>query len=318
MVTQIHWLELTVLMIFVAQGNGLKNNETDALIGKIEHIKYDGCRKDGISLDQQICLEKGYYKTEPPFRTNTTVQVSIRSIIVREIDDTIKILTFEYLASMTWIDPRIKVKFFESEPYKDIRESKAKDMLWRPLIIPVRRTNRKETMDSLDVKNFRLMPNDELGDNVIRIEYKLSGKNSVYCYPWNLNKYPLDHQSCLIRFYQRTSYDLNLVVSSPYEKWNQTYIAAGFEVLTIPLFGKTKNIFDVHLKLRRLIRTFVITCYLPSITIVCISGSSFLLPTNPLPGRIGLGVTNFLTLTHLLVQKTVRSFLFYLCQMTNV
>ena len=140
------------------------------------------------------------------------------------------------------------------------------------------------------------------------VGWKFGGRVTIYCY-YELAMYPLDTQNCISSFYGRGSSAINFNISSfghpKYHDLNENYIAAGFEVSTTMINPTLNDQFGISLKLRRLIQPFLFKYYLPTIIIVIISGLGFLFPLTILPGRITLGVTQFLTLTNLFIHQMV-------------
>ena len=265
-------------------------------------LKHIDCGDQGTYLDQQIYLEKGYHKTEPPDRANTTVKFSFDFVYIKEVSDKNQEMTFDMKISESWNDARIKANFSKSESYKDIKMSEARALIWKPEIRLRKMTNLKSSLDSIDVQVLRISEKAELGHNVILVERIIRGMVSVYCSPWNLDSYPLDEQTCGLEFFQLAPYNLTFVVSPHIGRSNEDSVKS-FQVSHT--LTNNRNEFSISFKLKRKLQPYFISCYLPSIAIVCLSGSSFLLPSNPLPGRVGLGVTNFLTLTNLLIHETV-------------
>ena len=303
-IIEMYFIAYTILSLAVSPTLAINRSEELDLTWNKESLKYANCSEHEIQLDQQICLENGYRITEPPYPANTTIYISFYILNVKKVSDMNRILTFQFFAGETWMDPRIKASFSEFETFKDIRWSSVGDLIWKPSMRLRRMTEQKQFFDSLDQPIFSLSPKYELGPNVVSVERVIGGTISVYCDPWNLELYPLDIQICALTYYHLAPYNMSFVVS-PLINYNETYNADGFRVTSYLILEKHKENFTIHIELKRKLLPFFVASYLPSMAIVCLSGSSFLLPTNPLPARIGLGVTNFLTLTNLLIHKTV-------------
>ena len=60
-----------------------------------------------------------------------------------------------------------------------------------------------------------------------------------------------------------------------------------------------------NITLKRKISAYLYTYYLPCLAIVVVSQVSFILPLSSIPGRIGLVVTQFLTLTQIFISQMV-------------
>ena len=78
--------------------------------------------------------------------------------------------------------------------------------------------------------------------------------------------------------------------------------------------GTCKCGFDVTLA--RMIQPYLFQYYFPSIAIVVVSQISFIIPLSAIPGRIGLIVTQFLTLTNIFIHQMVSEYK-KLCQCYN-
>ena len=287
------------------------NNLTNDVGQKQRMQSYSDCKEVGKYLDQEICLEKDYLKEDAPDKTNMVVYLEIHRFVVREIDDEKKTLSFDFLLGMKWSDPRIKANFSSSEKEKDIRHNIASMVIWKPDLSLRRLTDRKAMDDSIDVKTFRLFPTATNQESVVGVELMVGGRIACYCY-WELEMYPLDNQECTLTFYAQGSSKIFFIVSSfghpKYHDLNEDYIGAGFEISTTMKTNASENNFELSLKLSRIFQPFLFKYYLPTIIIVVISGLGFLFPLTVLPGRITLGVTQFLTLTNLFIHQMVRNF----------
>ena len=66
--------------------------------------------------------------------------------------------------------------------------------------------------------------------------------------------------------------------------------------------------FGVHNNITRQIQPYVYKCYIPCITSVAMSFSSFIIPVTAIPGRVTIIVTQFLTLTSIFIHRMVRKY----------
>ena len=67
----------------------------------------------------------------------------------------------------------------------------------------------------------------------------------------------------------------------------------------------TKGKIGFDIRITRSLKPFILKYYIPCIAIVIMSQLSFLIPLDSLPGRVGLVVTQFLTLMSLFIQQMV-------------
>lgn len=63
------------------------------------------------------------------------------------------------------------------------------------------------------------------------------------------------------------------------------------------------NDYGFDIELRRLVQPYIFQYYFPSAAIVAVSHISFIIPLNSIPGRVGLVVTQFLTLTNIFIYQ---------------
>ena len=70
--------------------------------------------------------------------------------------------------------------------------------------------------------------------------------------------------------------------------------------------------FGFNITLERMIQPYIYQYYLPCISIVVVSQISFVIPLSAIPGRVGLVVTQFLTLTNLFIHQMVNRKLLYI------
>ena len=66
------------------------------------------------------------------------------------------------------------------------------------------------------------------------------------------------------------------------------------------------NKIGMNIKIERILSPFLLKYYFPCIGIVLLSSMSFAIPVTAIPGRVGLLVTLFLTLTNLFIHQMVR------------
>ena len=306
-----------VVLSFLTEGRAMKNlNETKWK----QLLEYAGCGSGGFYLGQGICLEEGYYRGEAPNTTYMDVHYSFNQMHVVDVDDEKNTITFEFMVSMNWKDLRIKANFSGFDKEKDIKESLASERIWKPNPMIHRIADSQDYEDSINVVKYALSSRGTDGSNSFNVILKLSARISVYCNPWPLETYPLDDQLCTIIFSNPGKSVLNFIVGNRKSETGNTkseanhsmmthYDAAGFEISTKFPNSSMENQIDVEIHMQRLFQPFFFKFYMPSILIVCISGTGFLFPLNVLPGRISLEVTQFLTLANLFIYQMVRSIL---------
>ena len=298
-------LLVTIHFLLVNEGITMKRKNGTKLETLLE---YAGCSNDGFYLGQGICLEADYSKGDAPNQTETAVHYWFKYIRVRDISDGQKTLAFEYMLSLIWFDHRIKTNFSNHMEEKDIRQSLASQRIWKPMPNIKRITDKKDLTDSIDVKKFSFSSKDTNNTDAIKVHLKFSGRMTVFCNDWKLEKYPLDRQTCPIEFYHPGPSAVNYIID-PQNKSdlfvNTWHIAAGFDIMINFVDSSKNNAIKINIQMQRLFQPFFFKFYLPSILIVCISGTGFLFPLTVLPGRMTLAVTQFLTLANLFIYQMV-------------
>ena len=260
-------LVVTILLLFVNEGMTMKHKNDTRLETLLE---YAGCTNDGFYLGQGICLEAGYSKGNAPNQTKTDVTGWFRYIRVREISDGQKTLAFEYMLSLIWFDHRIKANFSNYFEEKDIRQSLASERIWKPIPNIKRLTDRKDLTDSIDVKKFSFFSEDTNSIDAIKVLLMFSGRMTVFCNDWKLEKYPLDIQTCPIGFYYPGPSAVNYIIDTQNksgQQINMWHIADGFDITINFVERSENNAIKINMQMQRLFQPFFFKFYLPSILI---------------------------------------------------
>ena len=233
---------------------------------------------------------------------------------------------------MKWLDSRIKrSRFLEERENEEIfLGPNAVDQIWTPDIRIANRTSFKPTDEWFSVvsagilgeadteKLLNMSKDDEDKQSTgIRIKYEI--KTSVFC-PFRYASYPMDNQTCIIGFGSGSLgaiFTLFDTLGNNHKKKN--YEAANFDV-TVNFFdhnlGTGQNKIGMKIELDRLRNSYIMMYYIPSILIVLVSEIGFVVPVTAIPGRIGLLVTQFLTLINLFIHQMVSYCLLY-CNVYN-
>ena len=309
---------ILILLSLTREGETIKKGNGTRLK---ELLEYAGCTSGkGIYLGQGICLEEGYSKGEAPNLTETVVYGWFKTIYVHEVDDEKKTLTFEYMITMKWLDDRIKANFSNLEEEKGIKQNPASEKIWKPIPVIKRLTDRKDYHDSIDVKKFSLSSKNINGIDSTEVLLKISGRITIFCNHWKLEKYPLDNQKCQIEFvYQGTS-SIRFILTQENAKIRHkdlSHVSDGFDIRVEFAKSDRTDVTIIDLQMERLFQPFFFKFYMPAMLIVCISGTGFLFPLSILPGRITLEVTQFLTLANLFIYQMVK-FAFIFSTLVNL
>ena len=137
--------------------------------------------------------------------------------------------------------------------------------------------------------------------------YNLEAQATVYC-NFNFLNYPMDTQTC----------DFTIDGSYPYPDIVEFRFKEGHFGVTNHNFNTDDFVIDVTFKdntnetgihstinMKRCVLPFIIKYYLPAIAVISVSSIGFLLPLYSVPARVVLLVTQFLTLTNILIAQQV-------------
>ena len=134
---------------------------------------------------------------------------------------------------------------------------------------------------------------------------------TLFC-EFQFSSFPLDTQVC--NFVQSVGPEGVCLLFSPkkLDKWNHE--TNGYQVTVRQRGGSITHNIDFqngtcrcgfNVTLTRMIQPYLFQYYFPSIAIVVVSQISFIIPLSAIPGRIGLIVTQFLTLTNIFIHQMV-------------
>jgi hypothetical protein len=278
-----------------------------------ELLEHAGCTEYDILLDEGACIPKLYLPQAIPEKGHTTIYTTITQENVREVDNKRELMIVDLKLKMQWLDERIKTKFSEGDKQNggiglDLLYQIG--LLWKPLMYFHNITDWKAHEDSYNILKLSLDANHSIPTNETVVEYILETKAMIYC-NFDFQDYPMDLQTCSLRFESKSSgVDLKLLNSSNSYHAQKQYDASGFGI-TIDFFegklgGEAANtIVGYDVKMRRKLQPYFMMYYLPCNAILVVSVVSFAIPLKASPGRVGLLVTLFLTLTNLFIHEMV-------------
>ena len=138
---------------------------------------------------------------------------------------------------------------------------------------------------------------------------KYDVKTTVYCKGWSYIQYPMDYQACHVAFGSASASSIfTLLENLDNNSSKNTYRAVNFDI-RIKYFDQNKNHgtnqVGIQIEMQRLTTSFILKYYAPCIAIVLVSEIGFIIPVTAIPGRVGLLVTQFLTLINLFIHQMV-------------
>ena len=276
---------------------------------------------------KDVYVTKGYdAEIVPKYRSLTWVSYEISRFYVEDINELKKQLTVHIKMTGTWVDSRIKANlsgYDNNIIWLPPFEMSSPRLLWTPfkhLFIP-RLISRKHTYYPIKLRFFKLYSSKSLSfgrfpPNTLLVSAAINQRVVKSCDKsiWFLH-YPHDVNYCNLRMkseYVNATFDIK---SEKREQFFYRRDLLGFEVSNSKLinaklkatsereFNYTE--FGVEIKLQRRFENYIYEYYVPCILIVLASTLSFIIPLSAIPGRIGLVVTLFLTLTNMFIYERV-------------
>ena len=210
------------------------------------------------------------------------------------------------------MDARISTNFNESTISTEsggigMDISKADD-IWQPNLYIHDLSDYKAFSDSKQLRSFTILDTNPFNESNPLVQLVVEAKATMYC-NFNHDRYPIDTQICNFRLGSRST-GVHFVL---YDPGNESHNTASYRVdnfdITIAFFDGENvdngEIITLQIQMDRIILPFVYLYYLPCISIVLVSGISFVIPLTAIPGRVALLVTQLLTLTSLFIHQTV-------------
>ena len=300
-------------------------NENGAYLDDDQNKTFDWVAS-GKLLEKGACLEDGYRYWVVPQKGVTIVYSTIQKPFLRTIGHREQLVSIDYVLTLTWIDKRIKTNFsLESginETGMALRISTLKK-IWAPELYIFHRSSFLDpygTRSTVSLKLYSLQKFNELRKTNIKemhankestvVEYKSEYRSRIYC-TFDYSLYPMDRHLCTLRLGSRSSSSTLMLQKNELDENLPVYSAAGFDLVST-LFDENinngSNTIGVKMEMTRRLNPFLLKYYAPAIAVVIVSEISFLIPVAAIPGRIGLLVTLFLTLTNLFIHNMVRVF----------
>ena len=266
----------------------------------------------GTLLADGLCIGQEYARYVVPLKGNTTVYTNIAEPKIREISLSDGTISIDFQLTMKWLDPKIKTKFdIDDISSGFIALSKASlNKIWKPDLFIIDSVKPQAELKPSLKRSSALtkhMPGISVGSHAI-IETQYEIKSTVYC-RFDHSSFPMDQQTCNLTF-GSGSFEARFVLYNP-DKSSPIHItseSSAFEI-DVHLFDNMKkdgsNTIGMRIEIERTLRPFLLKYYVPSNAMVLLSAMSFAVPVTALPGRVGLLVTLFLTLTNLFIHQMV-------------
>ena len=290
------------------------------LLIKGESISIDNIKKEqficdgGTLLSKSVCIPRGYRKGEVP-HLPTVVNTKIEINNIREVDDKKMRITLDYYQELNWKDNRIKTKL--SAESRSVLNTNLIKYIWKPDLW-IKNLFKFELHGVLEPTSGLVIAevqNCEINNCTMSesntdttITYNFEAQATIYCNFYFL-RYPMDTQEC--HFIMDGSYPYPDIVNFRFLEGHFGITNNNFNTDDFILgvtFDDQRNGTGIYcyVKMERCILPFMIRYYIPCIATVVVSFIGFLLSLDSIPARVALLVTQFLTLTNILIAQQVR------------
>ena len=283
------------------------------------------------NIVKNVCVTRDYEThVSPPKGIQSLdhynpIVCQLRDTRLRNVDQTKKTITINFVARFTWEDPRIKADFGKNSDGVDLPPitTEGPDLIWTPyasmhvkslttrryILDPVITTRIKVHTGSTENKLTRL---NVFSPNSTIVKTKLEWMLTVTCH-FNFSTFPFDTNICPVEI---SFYKMNVTLQvRPTKSHRIQKEAEGFDLNQYAVSYDEqehyrnstwhKFTFGIHIYMKRQFTKYLFQYYLPCITIVIASSISFIIPMSAIPGRIALVVTLFLTLTNIFIHQMV-------------
>ena len=321
-------LIVSVVMVYATVNNtkmydSINSSQKDGLGCHPNHYSENW---ENWKIAKLACITKDYYAAEhPDTKILTPVLAGDWNTSVIDINEKKKSLEIYLQMELIWEDPRIRAHFLDyNEKHKlPLIRKDAPTYMWTPIFLSevdnVKQV--KYLYDPIMLSWIYLLSSNH--DYVVNSS--VFSKNTTLISAWmewqviipcnfDFSNYPLDSQKCSLRM---SLYDVNTTLRDLYAEYYEAEKIIemnGFEIikkLVDPVYGvfgpsMLYSDFGFDFEIRRITWPYLMQYYLPTFAIVIVASFSFVVPISAAPGRIGLVVTQFLTLTNLFIHQKVK------------
>ena len=313
---------------FLRNGNNAQHSSSSAM-GQMKSIDCEG----GTHLADSICIPKNYLKGQVP-KIPTVVASRLEISAIRDVDDKKMLITFEVYLEMLWIDNGLKTSLLNNEFV--VLNNNLINMIWKPdlwirnlfsfrvhtileptggLVIMQKKLCKREDFSLMTVRNITTSKinktceeeiENEINSNLL-VMYNMEAQIQIYC-NFHFESYPMDTQAC--DFVMNSAYPHPDIVNLSFEQGqfgatNNNLNMDDFRIRVIFQDNSSPTGIKMLIELERRLLPFILKYYLPAMAIAVVSLVNYLIPVDCMPARVSLLVTQFLTLTNILIYQQV-------------
>ena len=298
----------------------------------MEETKSIDC-EGGTHLADSICIPRNYMKGQVP-SIPTVVASRLEISAIRNVDDKKMLITLEIYLESLWIDNRLETSLLNNEFV--VLNNNLINMIWKPdlwirnlfsfrvhtileptggLVMMNKKLCKTKDFSLMTVRNIsttRINKTCEEGmENQINsnllVMYNMEAQIQIYC-NFHFESYPMDTQLC--DFVMNSAYPYPDIVNLSFEQGlfgatNNNLNIDDFRIKVIFQDNSSPTGIKVLIELERRLLPFILKYYLPAMAIAVVSLVNYLIPVDCMPARVSLLVTQFLTLTNILIYQQV-------------
>ena len=278
----------------------------------------------GELLEEGVCIDTSYRKISVPEKGTTKVYTTIEYQKVRDVNDKKQTLFVDMILTLQWFDPNIKTKFSEEDDRNDgiTLSSDAVQKIWTPDLYIWNRTSVKERQEWASLVKARVLKshatydinnakqhNQTISKTLVEMKYEI--KTEVFC-KFDYAKYPMDEQCCNVTISSGSNEAIFVLnVKNNAHHSSSRYKAVNLK-MSVDFFDENVthggNKIGIQISMDRQLEAYLMKYYIPCMAVVIVSEIGFVIPITAIPGRVGLLVTQFLTLVNLFIYQMVRNF----------
>ena len=294
--------EQLIMFIFLVSG----------VMGTTDTVKDMTC---GKILEDGVCLVEDYHRDKVPEKGKTRIIVTFIEQIVRSLNSKRNTIEIDFNFALRWRDPGISSNFSDQDIKNggiglDLKSDFWE--IWKPdLYIYDLKDYKVIWSDQIRLASLKVLSHNTSNIQDKWIEWKMEANVQIFC-ALDLHYYPMDNQTCRFRMgsqspnYKFILDEQKVNYHQPYQTENDDYfLNVSFFQEDVSPNENDRNSLGFKIKIKRKIKSYLLRYYLTSAAIVFTSQISFIISIDALPGRIGLIVGLFLTLTNIFIHQMV-------------
>ena len=289
----------------------------------VDQPKWKPLNVDGEGLMEDLSITSSYRTGRTPSLL-TPVSVLFKDTKITELNEQNEQLTLQVSILAFWEDHRIKISHSKSTGFIELPDiTKTERYIWKPfdnLIFP--EAKEVSFLFYPIIASEIIATSGKLANGLLKTKQYLDGTTVIVAnFQWKVtipcsmdfSSYPFDTQTCRLNMKSR---QINISIAKipevQEENKNVNTHFKGYHLITEEfsntyanhLTSGTKSTeFGVTIAFTRKFTSYLYLYYIPCMVVVTISFISFTIPLEATAGRVGLLVTQFLSLTKIYIHE---------------